>query len=153
MVVEETLPIWFIYLRSRSPKYPLNGFYVQVGSIFTPIKYFTEPPLSLRIASRLLGSLLPIKFTTTKPVKPDLDLGEWHVYRIEWKEKELLFSIGDDIVSRIPVPTTRYRFRADAWIDNAVFTPLKNDYARVYRHITHENRWKAQLLIDYVKIW
>lgn len=152
MLVDKCIPLWFIHLRSRSPKYPLNGFYVQAGNMFTPIKYFTSPPLSLRIGARLLGPLLPIRITTLKPVKPDIDLGDWHIYRIEWGKSKLLFMIDGDIVSEAPLPPREERFRIDAWIDNAVFTPLRNDYARVYRHVTHENRAPARLEIDYISI-
>ncbi len=153
MVVDESVPIWFIYLRSKSPKYPLNGFYVQVDNVFTPIKYFNKPPISLRIATRLVRGLIPVKFTTIKPVIPDLELSEWHIYKMLRENDYLLFYIDDREVSRVRIPRSKYRYRADAWIDNAVFTPLKGDYARVYRHVTHENRDRAVLEIDYIKIW
>ncbi|HDN18401.1 MAG TPA: hypothetical protein ENF41_05000 [Candidatus Bathyarchaeota archaeon] len=153
MVLEESVPIWFVYLRSRSAKYPLNGLYVQVGNIFTPIKYFKKPPLSLRIGLKLLKKVLPIKFTAMSPVMRKLDLSEWHIYRILRNGKTLVFYIDENKISEIGIPKSKYRFRADAWIDNAVFTPLKGDYARVYRHVTHENRGKAILAIDYIKIW
>ncbi|MCD6301103.1 MAG: family 16 glycosylhydrolase [Staphylothermus sp.] len=153
MVIKESISIWFIYLRSRSQKYPLNGFYVQVGNIFTPIKYFGEPPLIVKMGMRLFKGLLPIKFTTLKPVIPDLDLSKWHKYTILWKDNSLEFYIDENLVSEIKEPQSKYRYRIDAWIDNAVFTPLKDDYARVYRHITHENRKENTLEIDYIKLW
>jgi len=153
MTVDGSVPIWFIYLRTNSPKYPLNGFYVQVGNTFTPIKYFNKPPLSLKIATKLLKGLIPVKFTTTSPVMQNMDLSEWHTYKMLKENNNLVFYIDDNKISTIKIPTSKYGFRADAWIDNAVFTPLKGDYARVYRHITHENREKAALEIDYIKIW
>ncbi len=57
------------------------------------------------------------------------------------------------MVSEIREPYSKYKYRIDIWIDNAVFTLLKNDYALVYRHITHENRSRNTLEIDYVKPW
>ena len=153
MVVEESVPIWFIYLRSRSSKYPLNGFFVQVGNVFTPVKYFTEPSTLVKIGLKLFKRLIPLQFTTLNPVIPDLDLSKWHKYTILWKEGIIEFYIDDNLVSKIKEPYSKYRYRIDAWIDNAVFTPLKDDYANVYRHITHENRDKNILEIDYVKLW
>lgn len=82
MVVDESIPIWSIYLRSRSSKYPLNGFFVQVGNTFTPIKYFKEPPALVKIGLKLFKGIIPLKFTTLKPVMPDLDLSKWHKYTI-----------------------------------------------------------------------
>ncbi|RLG84750.1 MAG: hypothetical protein DRO40_00190 [Thermoprotei archaeon] len=153
MVVSESIPIWFIYLRARSEKYPLNGFYVQVGNIFTPVKYFVEPPLIIRLGVKLFKGLVPIRFTTLKPVMPDLDLDKWHKYTILWRKDQLEFRIDDKTLSILPAPRSKYKYRIDAWIDNAVFTPLKNDYAMVYRHITHENRKESILEIDCVKLW
>lgn len=153
MVIEESVPIWFIYLRSRSEKYPLNGFYVQAGNIFAPIKYFTNPPLIVKLGFKLFKKLLPIRFVSLKPLKPDLDLSDWHIYTIIWGSKHLEFRIDNDTLANIPIPKSKYNYRIDAWIDNAVFTPLKNDYARVYRHITHENRASNTLEIDYIKLW
>ena len=56
-------------------------------------------------------------------------------------------------MSKVKEPNSKYKYRIDAWIDNAVFTPLKDDYANVYRHITHENKDKNILEIEYVKLW
>ena len=153
MTVDGSIPIWFIYLRSNSSKYPLNGFYVQVGNVFTPIKYFIKPPRSLRIAIKLLKGLIPVKFTSTSPVMQNIDISEWHIYKMLRDNNNLVFYIDDNKISKISIPDSKYGFRADAWIDNAVFSPLKGDYARVYRHVTHENREKATLEIDYIKIW
>ncbi len=150
MQIDRSLPIWFIYLRAKSNRYPLNGFYIQMNNVFTPIKYFTKPPLIVKLA-HLLKPLLPIKFTTLKPTIQDLNLEEWHIYRIEWRNKNIRFKIDDKVIAEAS-PPRRERFRIDAWIDNAVFTPLKWDYAQVYRHITHENRREAKLEIDYISI-
>lgn len=152
MVIDRSMPLWFIYLRSVDPSYPLNGFYIQAGRVFTPIKYFTGPPLAVKLGARLLKPLLPIKFTSLKPVKPDLDLESWHVYRVEWSSGRVEFLVDGELLARVEEPSGSERFRVDAWIDNAVFTPLKNDYARVYRHVTHENRAPARLELDYVKV-
>lgn len=153
MVIDECVPIWFIYLRSTSKHYPLNGFYVQVGNTFTPIKYFTNPPLTIRLGLKLVGRFTPLKFTTFKPAMPDLNLNEWHKYSILWFRDRLVFKIDGKTVLTMSTPKSKYKFRVDVWIDNAVFTPLRGDYARVYRHITHENRVEGILEVDYVKLW
>lgn len=83
----------------------------------------------------------------------NLNLSEWHKYSILWCRDKIVFKIDGETVSTIPTPKSEYRFRVDVWIDNAVFTPLRGDYARVYRHITHENRVESVLEVDYVKLW
>lgn len=152
MRVELSTPIWFIYLRASSRNYPLNGFFVQLGNVFTPIKYFVNPLFIFRILMRAFNRFMPIKFTSLNPVMPNFDIENWHVYRIRWKDKEVEFSIDDKIVSRIGFEK-EMKFRADIWIDNAVFSTIRGDYAQVYRHITHENRKKSILEVDYIKIF
>ena len=147
MVIGESLPVWFIYLRARSPSYPLNGFYVQTGNILTPIKLFGKPPLMLHLGARLIPWLLPVKLTSLNPVIQDLDLGDYHVYRVRLDRGVAEYFIDDKQVAKHPLRPGGTRFRIDLWIDNAVFTPLKNDYARVYRHVTHENRSRGSLMV------
>jgi len=55
-------------------------------------------------------------------------------------------------VAKIPFPFKEERARADVWIDNAVYEIRKGDPAGVYRHATQENRKKAFLELDYIKV-
>jgi hypothetical protein len=149
MVVDKSFPVWFIYLRSLSTKYPLNGFFAQYGRVFIPIKWFAGPPLTVRLAVRIASRLLPIRILGLKPRKPDLDLHNWHTYRIRAVGEHIVFEIDGEAIGRIK-RTVEPLFRIDMWIDNSVFTPLRGDYARVYRHVTHEDRSANSLLIDHV---
>ncbi len=153
MVVDTCQPIWFIYLRSRGT-YPLNGFFAQVGNIFQPIILF-EKNYQLRAAyllSKLSGKLAKVKILSLNPSMQDLNLEQWHVYKVEWG-MSVKFYIDGEEVAHIPIKTEDTRARADIWIDNAVFIVRRGDAGRVYRHVTQENRGRAMLEVDYVKIY
>ncbi len=152
MVIDDCVPIWFIYLRARGP-YVLNGFFAQVGAALQPIVLF-EKPASLRLAyllSKISEKLAGVKIPSLKPSMPDLNLEEWHVYRIEWRDR-VRFYVDDRLVADLPV-RDGVRARADAWIDNAVFVPERRGPGRVYRHSTQENRRRAYLEIDYIAVY
>ncbi|NPA97515.1 MAG: hypothetical protein GXO32_07950 [Crenarchaeota archaeon] len=150
MAIELSFPIWFIYLRARG-KYPLQGFFIQVGRDFVPIKLFKSVSL-YRVALSIAPWVAPIKILSSKPLAPDLDLSQWHTYRVEWSGSEARMFIDESEVARVR-PRWRSpvsRFRIDVWIDNAVFLPLRGDPGAVYRHQTQENRSEACLELDYV---
>jgi len=149
MRIDLSYPIWFIYLRSVSTRYPLQGFFIQVGEKFLPVTLFRSLKV-YRLLLRLFPFVAPIKILQDKPLLPDIDLTKWHEYEISWYERFTVFSIDGNVIAEVP---TKYRGRAriDIWIDNAVFQPLKNDPAMVYRHVTHENRARTCIEIDWVR--
>ena len=151
MRVDQSHPIWFIYLRTIG-RYPLNGFFIQVGRRFQPIKLFRGLRLYY-LGLKTLPWLAPIEILSPKPVFQDLELGDWHTYRIEWGEKAAAFYIDGKRISMVHVDAG-VRCRADIWLDNAVFNPPSGrDSARVYRHVTHENRRVTTLEVDWVRVY
>ncbi|RLE91185.1 MAG: hypothetical protein DRJ46_02750 [Thermoprotei archaeon] len=153
MVTDVCQPIWFIYLRCRGP-YPLQGFFAQVGNGLSPIIIYSGAgKLGLAAAlGDIFESLAGVRIYSGKPAKPELRLDEWHEYEIEWRKK-VKFFIDDEQVAEIPFKGGDARGRADAWIDNAVFTWSNKDPGRVYRHATQENRKRSFLEIDYIEIY
>ncbi len=149
MRIDLCYPIWFIYLRSVSPRYPLQGFFIQVGNAFLPITLYRSVS-AYKLISSLLPFASPIRILSSKPVLPDIDLRKWHEYGISWKKGKVVFLVDNDVIAEIPV-TYNGKARIDVWIDNAVFQPIRNDPARVYRHVTHENRAEACLEIDWIE--
>lgn len=155
MILDYCIPIWFIYLRSRGT-YPLQGFFVQVGTKVQPIVLF-EKPRAFTLAymlSKISPKLVGIDILSTRPKMPGLKLREWHVYKVEWREDRVKFYI--DQVEIAEISYERYtppKARADVWIDNAVFEIRRNDPGRVYRHVTQENRKRSYLDLDYLKIY
>jgi len=151
MVVDKSYPIWFIYLRSLR-SYPLNGFFIQVGRYFRPILLFRDVSLYY-VGLKLFPFLAPIKIVSWKPVFEEFSFNEWHVYRVEWGSKKIHFYIDGSHVSSLPNYMPMARGRADIWLDNAVFRPpARDDYAYVYRHVTHENRGRSFLEVDWIRI-
>ncbi len=151
MVVSESVPVWFIYLRARG-RYPLQGVFLQAGSRFVPLKLFSGVALYY-YALRLLPLLAPVKLLSRRPLAQDLDLGEWHVYEVELGGGEAAFRVDGEELARIRVPEAgRWRFRVDAWIDNAVYQPVRGDPGAVYRHVTQEVRERACLELDWVEV-
>jgi len=130
MVIDGSLPIWFIYLRTRRP-YLFSGFFTQVGNRFQPVMLlnksskFTMASILSKVASGI----------------------------IERREQGAYFHIDGTEVARIPFSFKENRARADVWIDNAVYEIRKGDPAGVYRHATQENRKTSLLELDYVKVY
>jgi len=154
MALELCMPIWFIYLRARGP-YPLQGFFAQVGRTFQPIVVFGSGGklAAAYLLSRLSERLVGVRVVSPRPSMPDLDLGGWHVYRVEWGET-VRFSVDGKRVAEIPFRGSREaRARADVWIDNAVYEARRGDAGAVYRHVTQEVRERAYLELDYVAIY
>jgi hypothetical protein len=154
MVVEYSMPIWFIYLRSRG-SYPFSGFFAQVGNIFQPI-LLLEKNFLLTLAcvfSKVSSKIVGVKVLSLNPTMQELKLEEWHNYKVKWKEDEVLFYIDEKKVAEIPFSFKNQNARLDIWIDNAVFEIRKNDPGRVYRHATQENRKRSLLEVDYVKVY
>ncbi len=149
MVVDLSFPIWFIYLRARG-SYPLQGFFLQVGREFVPINLFKGISF-YRLALSIAPWVAPIRILGSKPLAQDLDLEDWHIYRIEWSGKVARAFIDGEEVARVePKWVVDTRLRIDAWIDNAVFLPIRGDPGAAYRHQTQENRSRACLEIDYI---
>ena len=153
MVIDNCQPIWFIHLMSRGP-YPFQGFFAQVGHGFVPIVIY-KPNFQLKAAyyvSKISENIANVKIYTLKPTMQDLNVEEWHVYKVDWKEK-VKFYIDDKLVATIPFKGGDAKARADIWIDNAVYSWSKNDAGNVYRHVTQENRRRYFLEVDYVKVY
>jgi hypothetical protein len=154
MVVEHSMPIWFIYLRPRG-SYPFSGFFAQVGNQFQPIVLleknflFTLAYVLSRVSSKIAG----VKILSLSPTMRELKLEEWHNYKVEWTKDKVLFYIDEKEVAKIPFLFKSQNARVDVWIDNAVFEIRKNDPGKVYRHVTQENRNRNFLEVDYVKVY
>lgn len=151
MVFDLCMPIWFIHLRSRGP-YMLQGFFAQVKNHIYPIKLYGSSLTALSLLTRLTGGRLGVAIHSGKPALQDLDLTQWHVYKVEWREGKASFYIDDRRITTLPIPGREFKARADIWIDNAVFGYSRRDAGRVYRHLTQENRARAYLEVDYVKV-
>lgn len=150
MRVDQSFPIWFIYLRAYGP-YPLQGFFAQVGNSFYPIKLF-RGIAHYKIALTLLPWVAPIKILSAKPAAQDLNLAEWNTYGISWKEDSIIFTINGEEIAKIRAVNNEVRARADVWIDNAVFNPPRKDAGKVFRHVTQENRKMSCLEVDWIKV-
>jgi hypothetical protein len=79
-----------------------------------------------------------------------LDLTEWHIYEVE-VSGNAVFKVDGVTVATLPAPEET-RYRADLWIDNAVFYPPRGDAGAVYRHVTQEVRREACLEVEWVEI-
>lgn len=149
MVVNESLPVWFIYLRAKGP-YPLQGFFAQLANKFYPLILF-KGITTYKIVTDLLPFMAPIKIEHSKPAAQDLDITRWHVYRVEWDGRRAKFYVDNAPIVEL-LESRWSRVRGDVWIDNAVFYPPWRDAGMVYRHVTQENREEACLELDYVEI-
>lgn len=145
-------PIWFIHLQSRGP-YLFQGFFAQAITGFIPIKIYKGSLALPSIISRLTRGAVGVTIYAHKPVLQDLDLTSWHVYRVEWLKSEAKYYVDGQLVARIPVSLQGFKARADVWIDNAVFGFNRKDAGQVYRHLTQENRERACLEVDYIKVY
>lgn len=149
MRIGQSVPIWFIYLRAYG-RYPLQGFFIQVVNVFLPVKLFAGIS-RLYYGLKLFPWLAPIKILSRRPLVQDLDLQEWHTYKIRWTRESVEFYIdGRKIATMGWAPNANCR--ADVWIDNAVFTPQRGDPGHVYRHVTQEIRTKTCLEVDWIRI-
>jgi hypothetical protein len=148
MILGVSNPVWFIYLKARG-RYPLQGFFAQSGTYFSPIDSWGNLKL-WKLVSTIAKPLAPINIVSTKPSIPGIDLTEWHTYKVEYLGDNARFTIDGKQVATLPAKPAKTR--ADAWIDNAVFLPGR-DPGRVYRHVTQEIREKTCLLIDWIKIY
>lgn len=151
MRLDQSFPIWFIYLKAYG-KYPLQGFFAQLGNVFYPIKLFRSVAL-YKHGLTLLPFLAPIKIMSSKPSMQDMDLLSWHEYKISWHSRGARFYIdGVEVADMERSKASEYRQRIDAWIDNSVFYPFRGDAGGVYRHVTQENRRRACVEIDSIKV-
>ena len=151
MVVDKSYPIWFIYLRGLRG-YPLNGFFIQVGRLFKPL-YLFKSIRSYYYGLKIFPFLASIKIISHKPVYESFRFDEWHTYRVEWRRRTISFFIDDVEVGNLPNYMVEVKCRADIWLDNAVFNPPdRRDSAYVYRHVTHENRVKTWMEVDWIKV-
>jgi len=119
---------WFIYMKS-SPFYPKNGFYAHcVGGN--------------------LKDQIYIKIE-------DYDITDWHEYEIKWSKESVDFYIDENIVAHVTKGIPQVNCRADIWIDNAVWIPIrtKTFLPRKY-FLPIFNRISSQttLYLDYVEI-
>lgn len=151
MVFDSCMPIWFIHLRSRGP-YMLQGFFAQVRNHLYPIKLYGGFMSLLSAITRMAGGRLGVVIHSGKPSMQSLDLTQWHVYRVEWLEREVRFYVDGELAARLPGEGCRWKARADLWIDNAVFGYNRRDAGRVYRHLTQENRQRTYLEVDWVRV-
>ncbi|MEM0297338.1 MAG: hypothetical protein QXU35_06165 [Zestosphaera sp.] len=151
MRVAQSFPIWFIYLRAYG-KYPLQDFFAQLGNVFYPIKLFRSVTL-YKHGLTLLPFLAPIKIAASKPSMQDIELTDWHEYRFSWHSEGAEFYVdGVEVASIGHGKAGEHRQRLDAWIDDSVFYPFRGDAEGVYRHVTQENRVKACIEIDSVRV-
>ncbi|MEM2021047.1 MAG: family 16 glycosylhydrolase [Zestosphaera sp.] len=151
MRVKQSFPIWFIYLMARG-KYPLQGFFAQLGDVFYPIKLF-QPVTIYKLGLTLLPFLAPIKIASSRPSMQELDLEEWHEYKVSWHSKGARFFIdGVEVAAMEHDKAGEQRQRLDVWIDNSVFYPFRGDAGGVYRHVTQENRVRTCIEVDFIKL-
>lgn len=152
MRVAQSFPIWFIYLRAYG-KYPLQGFFAQLGNAFYPIKLFQSVAL-YKYGLTLLPFLAPIKIMSSRPFMQDVDLLSWHEYKISWHSGGARFYIdGVEVANVEHSKASEYSQRIDAWIDNSVFYPFRGDAGGVYRHVTQESRERVCVEIDSIKVF
>lgn len=109
---------------------------------------FTLASILSKISSRIIG----VDIVSSKPTMQELKLDEWHEYRVEWVKQGVSFYVDGREVAKIPFAFKEERARADVWIDNAVYEIRKGDPGGVYRHATQENREKAFLEVDYIRV-
>ncbi|MGC9108115.1 MAG: hypothetical protein ACP5IE_08020 [Infirmifilum sp.] len=152
MLFSLSRPIWFIHLQSRGP-YIFQGFFAQAVTGFIPIKIYRGSLLAPSLISRLTGGAIGVTIYTHKPVLQNLDLTDWHTYKIEWLKTEAKYYIDGSLVARLPINAGLFKARADIWIDNAVFGYNRRDAGQVYRHLTQENRSKSCIEVEYIKIY
>lgn len=152
MVFDISMPIWFIHLQSRGP-YLFQGFFAQAGRSFVPVKIYRGSLLLPSVISRATRGAIGVVIHSHKPALQDLDLTEWHVYRVEWRRGVANFYVDDKLVASLPIKKAGFKARADVWIDNAVFGYNRRDAGQVYRHLTQENRQRACLEVDYIKVY
>ena len=141
MLVDASNPVWFIYLNAPGP-YPLKGLFAQSGRFFRPIRLLGGGlgDRLRRLLLRLPGA--PVRLVGGEAL-PGLELGEPHLYRVEWRPGRAVFSVDGRVVAELPA--SGGRARVDIWIDNVVYAPLRGDPGRVYRHFTMELREEACL--------
>jgi len=143
MRIDESYPVWFIYLYTPGP-YLLKGFFAQTGSLFTPITLYHRGGYEklyygfIALLSRLGLRVVPIRIYPRNPVLPGFDVTTPHNYRIEWRQGTARYYIDGRLVAEHRA--RQLQSRVDIWIDNAVYEPRRGDPARVYRHVTMENR-------------
>ncbi|MEM1509551.1 MAG: family 16 glycosylhydrolase [Thermofilaceae archaeon] len=152
MVFDSCMPIWFIHLQSRGP-YMFQGFFAQVRNHFYLLKLYRGSLSLVSMLSKLSGGKVGVLIHSVKPAVQDLDLTQWHIYKIDWGERWVYFYIDGKPVARLPNVGYESKARVDFWIDNAVFGYNRRDAGRVYRHLTQENRLRTYLEIDYVKVY
>ncbi len=139
MRVDESYPVWFIYLNAPGP-YPLKGLFAQVGNKFHPVRLLA-PLTGYYFVLKLFPWAAPIRIASRKPSLQDLDLTEPHLYRVEWRGGKARFTVDGRLVAEMEAK--HLPARVDMWIDNAVYQPSRRDPAMVYRHVTMENREEA----------
>ncbi len=150
MRIDESYPVWFIYLYTPGP-YLLKGFFAQTGGLFTPITLYHRGGREklyyrlVSILSRIGLGFVPIRISPSRPVLPGFDVTRPHNYRVEWRQGVARYYIDGRLVAEHSA--RQLQARVDIWIDNAVYTPRRGDPARVYRHVTMENRAEACLEI------
>lgn len=152
MLFDKCMPMWFIHLWSRGP-YMLQGFFAQVRNHIYPIKLYRGSMSLLSALTRLTGGRLGVVIHSGRPAMQQLDLTQWHVYRVEWGEALVKFYIDDALIATLPNRGYESHARADIWIDSAVFGYNRKDAGRVYRHLTQENRERVYLDVDYIKVY
>lgn len=154
MVIDNCMPIWFVYLRSRG-SYPFSGLFAQVGNQFQPIVLFEKNSMFTlaSVLSKVSSKIVGVKILSSEPAMQELKLEEWHSYKIEWMKGKVKFYVDKGEVVEVPFFFKEAKARADVWIDNAVFEVRRNDPGRVYRHATQENRVANFLELDYIKVY
>ncbi len=120
--------IWFFhaskknYLSFRDDK-PAQGFIAQAFSSpsFDPL--LIAAGLGLPFSRRRIRPLLA-RVIGEDSAQINVDVTEWHEYRLEWSETRSVFRVDDNLILETPV-TPRAPLGMVIWIDNqyAAFTP------------------------------
>ncbi|MEM2218212.1 MAG: hypothetical protein QW731_07560, partial [Thermofilaceae archaeon] len=90
MVFDSCMPIWFIHLQSRGP-YMFQGFFAQVRNHFYLLKLYRGSLSLVSMLSKLSGGKVGVLIHSVKPAVQDLDLTQWHIYKIDWGERWVYF--------------------------------------------------------------
>ena len=108
---------------------PGNGFLVQsfrspkIPSLLLAPGLLGLPLLFSKLISRLLRTVVG-KTIGEDSLLLDLDVTQWHMYNLLWRESEVAFSVDDAIVFESPI-SPRGSLGLVIWIDNqyAAWTP------------------------------
>lgn len=150
--------VWFFYASPPSnmalvPGLPGWGWKAQVVHSMRSETALATVPMALSAAwARLTGDDRPAgrwlqRLSGTQEALLDVDMTNWHTYRLEWRAGDALFRVDETLVLRAAHPPTR-PLGFVAWIDNQYAVATPRGTLR-FGSIATEPEW---LELDYVRI-